>query len=107
MGIDIITLAKECPDMVVSVKVTDLLEAFRKVIEENQEIQLPKAMIPAVQLSAESFSREETMELLGVSAPTLWRWMKNGYLVPYKLGTKVRYRKNDVLKLKEGDINEQ
>lgn len=34
MGIDIITLYKECPDAVVKVKVSDIIEANRSLISE-------------------------------------------------------------------------
>ena len=41
-------------------------------------------------------SREETMAKLDVSSATLWRWKKNGYLVPVQLGHMDRYRLSDI-----------
>ena len=41
-------------------------------------------------------SISETIELLKVTKPTLWRWHKSGYLVPFKVGRKPFYRKSDI-----------
>ncbi len=101
MGIDLISLAKECPDMVISIKITDLLEACRTMLEESQiQVQDNKRTFNASE--EEYITRTKAMEILDVSNPTMWRWMKNGYLVPVHIGTKVRYRMSDVMKIKEG-----
>ena len=36
------------------------------------------------------------MAKLDVSSATLWRWKKNGYLVPVQLGHMDRYRLSDI-----------
>ena len=38
----------------------------------------------------------EAAKELQVSKPTLWRWAKQGYLVPISIGGKRRYRMSDI-----------
>ena len=45
-------------------------------------------------------SRNEVMEIFGVSSTTLWRWSRD-YLVPEKIGNSVRYRMSDIQKRME------
>lgn len=56
-----------------------------------------------VEAAARPQQTEETMlsvdqvcEVLGISANSLWRWGKSGYLKGQKVGRKVFYRKSDV-----------
>lgn len=48
-----------------------------------------------------TMSRNEAAHALGVTLATLWRWAKDGYLVPAKIGTKVLYRASDINALLE------
>lgn len=41
------------------------------------------------------------MKELGVCDTTLWRWGREGYLKPVRLGAKVKYHKRDIDQLKE------
>lgn len=47
-------------------------------------------------------SRSETRKMCHVSNATLWRWAKEKYLIPIKVGSRVKYLKGDVTKLLEG-----
>lgn len=47
----------------------------------------------------------EVAEMINVSTNTLWRWERDNYLVPLKIGRKSRYRKSDVEALMTGRIN--
>ncbi len=40
--------------------------------------------------------RKEAGEILGVTYPTLLDWNKKGILHPFKIGNRVRYRRNDI-----------
>ncbi len=40
--------------------------------------------------------RKEAAEILGVTYPTLLDWNKKGILHPFKVGNRVRYRRNDI-----------
>lgn len=42
-------------------------------------------------------SREETSKMLSVSLVTLWDWTKKDLIPAYRIGNKVRYKKNEVL----------
>ena len=79
MNIDIIELAKACPDAIISVKVSDLIEANEALVARTKE-QLEQIITDQ---SVETYpSREKVAELLDVDLSTLWRWAKRGLLVP-------------------------
>lgn len=44
-------------------------------------------------------AKKDVIEGLGVSHTTLWKWEKNGYLVPVKVGKRVYYKREDLEKL--------
>lgn len=46
----------------------------------------------------ELLTREETSKLLNVSYPTLNSWGKKKVLIPLSLGSRIYYRKDDILK---------
>lgn len=99
MNTDLIAIAKECPDMIVSIKLGDLVEANSILIADTKRA-LEQQITDA---NAETYpSRKKVMEILDVSEPTLWRWAKEGYLVPINCGGKRRYRMSDVKRILEG-----
>ncbi len=48
-------------------------------------------------------TRKAAAEMLNRKQETLWRWAKEGYLVPIKQGGKLAYRKSDVIKILKGE----
>lgn len=46
----------------------------------------------------EYLSRKETCKILGVSLPTLNDYTKRGLVPSYRIGARIRYRKEEVLK---------
>jgi len=50
------------------------------------------------------FTRKQAAEYLGICETTLWKWAKPevGYLVPIKVGGKVRYTKTQLDSIKHG-----
>ena len=96
MEYDLIQLAKECPVLTVSIKLTDLVEANKELIEETKR-NLQQTLEDAK--SEEYLSREKVIEWLEVSATTLWRWEKCGYLIPIAVGNKKKYRMSDIQKI--------
>ena len=46
-------------------------------------------------------SANQVSNLLGVSKSTLWRWEKENYLVPVRVGNKLRYKESEVKLLME------
>ena len=96
----LLELAKAFPDMMVSVKLGDLVEANTLLIAETKR-ELEQAIEDQ---KTETYpSREKVMEILDVSQSTLWRWQNSGYLVPLNVGGKRRYRMSDVRRILEGD----
>lgn len=96
MGVNIIELATQCPDITISIKASDLLEAGRIFKEEIlDELKANQDERPAPS-SDQLLSREETMEKFRISSATIWRWKKCGYLVPIKVGSMDRYRLSDI-----------
>lgn len=101
MNTTLIEAAKQCPDMVVSIKVGDLIEA-NNILLENARAQLEQKIADA---SAETYlTTEKVREMLSVSLTTLWRWEKRGYLVSISYGGQKRYRKSDVERIIEGAV---
>ena len=47
-------------------------------------------------------SANQVSNLLGVSKSTLWRWEKENYLVPVRVGNKLRYKESEAKQLMEG-----
>ena len=105
MNKDLIELAKACPDLIVQVRLGDLLEANRQLIAEvKQELEQQIA-----DSKAETYiTREKVMEITGKSAVTIWRWQKDKYLVPAStVGGTYRYRMSDVRRIMEGDSSQE
>lgn len=102
--IDLLTIAKEYPNMTISISLGDLLKANKELIDEtvkNLEQKLTDA-------NAETYpSAYKVAEILDVSRPTLWRWEKIGYLVPIRVGGKVRYKMSDVKRIIEEQDGEE
>ena len=99
MNTTLVEAAKQCHDMVVSIKVGDLIEA-NNILLENARAQLEQQIADA---SAETYlTTEKVRQMLDVSVTTLWRWEKAKYLVPITYGGQKRYRKSDVERIIEG-----
>ena len=82
----LIDLARQCPDISLTVKAGDLLEAMEYLLGEA--LNRPE--------DSELVSRTKTAELLGVDLSTLNRWEKTGYLLPVRIGRRVLYRAQDI-----------
>jgi predicted DNA-binding transcriptional regulator AlpA len=97
MNVNLLEVAKENPDLIVSLKLGDLLEFGQSIAAASREEQ------PATITQQEEekyLTRTEVMEIFGISSATLWRWSKD-YLVPEKIGNSVRYRLSDIQKRME------
>ena len=102
--IDLISVAKEFPDMIVSISVGDLVKANKELIDETVK-SLERQLTDA---NTETYpSADKVAEMLDVSRPTLWRWEKIGYLVPIRVGGKVRYKMSDVKRIIEEQDGEE
>lgn len=52
------------------------------------------------------FTRKEAARYLDICETTLWKWAKPGvnYLVPIKVGNKVRYTKTQLDRIRHGNV---
>jgi len=98
MQYDLVTLSKQFPGLMVSVSLEDLLSAGRtlsaEIIESIAQTR-DEATFDAGE-KEQLLTREETGRKLGVSYATLWRWSRDGYLTPVKVGSQTRYRAADI-----------
>lgn len=85
--------------MTISVKSSDLRDAFTSFKDELLQELRDAVPIPCSSPEESFLSREETMETLRVSSATLWRWKKSGFLVPVPMGSMDRYRQSDIDKI--------
>ena len=72
------------------VNAADLKELFLEWIKEKD------SQIQAVKEEDQYLSPNETVSILSITKPTLWRWEKHGFLVPIKIAGKKYYRKSEV-----------
>lgn len=94
---DLMAMAKAFPELTVSIRLRDLLEAneelVRKVRTEAEREQARRDR----QAGDHLIQKEEARRMLGCPDPsTLWRWEKVGYLKPVRIGVKVFYRRSDI-----------
>lgn len=86
-------LRDERANVNVVVSLADLRELVNELVENGT------ATAPApveVERFRELMTRDDVCEYLGVTKPTLHRWNKLGYLTCIKVGSKVRYRREDI-----------
>jgi hypothetical protein len=96
---DLIKLAKECPSLNITVQMGELLEMVDYCVLTTRK-ELEQQITDA---NTETYpSPAQVAKILDVDKSTLWRWWKQGYLVPIEVGGKRRYRMSDVKKILEG-----
>lgn len=95
---NLIELAKEIPNLTVSVTLSDLFE-FGEELVRNSKKQLEQ--IISDESSEKYLSPTKVAELLECALSTIWRHDKRGYLKPVYFGSKKRYRFSDIKKIME------
>lgn len=76
----------------VVVSAADLKEFFEDLQEERKTASLP-------QQQETNLTLEEVLAILHITKSTIWRWGKQGYLVPIRVGRRKFYKKSDIDKL--------
>lgn len=95
-NINLVEIAKEHPGMIVSISVGDLMRANQELID-NTKRDMEKQLEEA---NHETYLNvAKVTEMLGVDRSTLWRWSQSQYLVPIKIGGKIRYKMSDINKI--------
>ena len=74
------------------------IDEFKNVLSATvrEELQKLYASQPQQQ-ETEYITRQETARILGISLPTLHDWTKRGIVAGYRISTRIRYRKNEIL----------
>ncbi len=88
-------LLKSGSNVTIAVSGADLKEFGMSLIAEAKTLIQP-------QQSEKYLTSDEVGKLLNVSANTLWRWNRDGYLKSIKVGRTPMYRQSDIDRLREG-----
>ena len=85
---DQIILTQVTKDDLISQITNNVLKGLASILKESRESDLN---------AKEWLSSKETESLLKISSVTRWNWSNNGILKSYKIGNRIRYRKDEVL----------
>jgi len=72
------------------------LDDFFLRIEKIIETKLGNPVPTKTENQSEYITRKEVAELLKISLPTLHDWSKQGWLLSYKMGNRVLYKRSEV-----------
>ena len=101
---DLIEVARQCPDLTVSIRLGDLIEANQNLVEEAL-MRLEKSV--AESRTEIYLSRTKVMEMLEVASATLWRWEKCGFEMPSEqYGSPVYLTLDDVDVIARADFSD-
>ena len=75
------------------VLLADLVGEITKAVRIELDARPPHATPPPEGL----LTRVEAAQLLGITLPTLREYTRKGFVTGYRIGTRVRYRRNEVL----------
>lgn len=81
------------PGLSIQVAAADLRAIVAGMVQ-GEQAKITKAL--EAHREKPTMSRAEVARALGVTTATLWRWAKDGYLTPVKIGSKVLYRASDI-----------
>jgi len=84
-----VILTQTTKDDLIKQITNNVLSGLAAILNESRETDLN---------AKEWLSSKETQNLLKISSVTLWSWSKNGTLKVHKIGNRLRYRKDDVIK---------
>lgn len=96
MSLSLMELAEQSPNITISIKLSDLIEANKALIKETRE-EIEQQIRDEQQ--EEYLTIDQVSVLLQVEKTTLWRWNRDKYLIRYEIGGKRLYRKSEVHKL--------
>lgn len=81
------------PIVLSPIPLPDLLGEITKVVRSELDARTPATAPPVEEL----LTRDQAAALLSITLPTLRDWTRRGYVTGYRLGTRVRYKRNEVL----------
>ncbi len=83
-----IILTQTTKNDLISEITNNVLSGMTAILKESRETDLH---------AKEWLSSKETETLLKISSVTRWSWSRSGILTSYKIGKRIRYRKDEVL----------
>lgn len=81
------------PIVLSPIPLPELLGEITKAVRSELDARTPTATPPAEEL----LTRDQAAQLLGITLPTLRDYTRRGYVTGYRIGTRVRYKRNEVL----------
>jgi hypothetical protein len=92
-------MLQDTPSLNITINAGQLIEAIDYCVNKTRK-ELEQQITDA---NTETYpSPDQVAKILDVDKSTLWRWRKQGYLIPIEVGGKRRYRMSDVKKILEG-----
>ena len=88
-------LVNSSANVQIVVSLDDLRQVFKEMTSEM--CQKPK------EKGNELMTVDEVTQMLHINRVTVWRWERDGYLKPKKIGRKKYYRQSDIERLAEQD----
>lgn len=73
------------------------LDEFKTVIQDAVKNEIEKLNLNKPEIPTEYITRKETAGILGISLPTLNEWSKQGIIPSYRIASRVRYKKEEVM----------
>ncbi len=73
------------------------IDDLKIIISDTIRAEMQKYNAPPPPPQTEYITRNECARILGVSLPTLNDWTKRGLIIGYRIGTRVRYKKAEIL----------
>ena len=93
----LIEMARQYPDLSVTIRLGDLLEANEALARRVREEVEREAAARDREAGCRLIQKEDLLRMLGVDPSTLWRWEHEyDYLRPVRFGRKVYYKETDV-----------
>ena len=90
---DLFELARQCPQMSVTVKLEDLLTAGEQIARRVKDDAEHAVSQRAAEVGDRLIPGREARIMLGSPDPaTMYRWSRRGYLTPVKIGTRNYYK---------------
>ena len=94
-------MARQFPEMSVTIRLGDLLEANRQLVEQVREETEAEVLERERLYGCRLVPKDDFRKMVGVDSSTLYRWAKACYLKPVKFGTKVFYLERDIVAIIE------
>jgi hypothetical protein len=73
------------------------ISELQSIISETVRAEMQQICTATTSPETEFITRQETAKILDISLPTLNEWTKQGIVIGYRINTRVRYKKGEIL----------